>query len=129
MASTDAYIAVVDDEAGVRTMLGRLLRLAEYDVAAFSCGDEFLQSLANRRPDCLVLDVHMPGLSGLDVHARLADARGAVPVVFITASDDAALDVLVKRAGGVKLLRKPFSNAELLKAVGEALNDGQQSSS
>ena len=121
MTSTDAYIAVVDDEAAVRTMLGRLLRLADYEVNAFSCGDEFFQSLASRRPDCLILDIHMPGSSGLDVQSRLSDARIAIPIVFITASDDMALDVSVRRAGGVRLLRKPFSNDALLEAVGAAL--------
>jgi len=122
VASQDAYIAVVDDEASVRTMLGRLLRLADYEVGAFSCGDELFESLATRRPDCLILDVHMPGLSGLDLQSRLSDAHVAIPTVFITASDDVVLDLHVRQAGGVKLLRKPFSNAELLEAVGIALH-------
>jgi FixJ family two-component response regulator len=121
VTGTDAYIAVVDDEVSVRTMLGRLLRLAQYDVSAFACGGDFMESLATRRPDCLVLDIHMPGLSGLDVQSRLAEAHVAIPIVFVTASDDVALDRRVQQAGGVKLLRKPFSNAELLEAVVEAL--------
>ena len=121
MTSIDAYIAVVDDEVSVRTMLGRLLRLARYDVTAFACGDDFIESLGTRRPDCVVLDVHMPGSSGLDVQSRLAAVRNDIPVVFITASDDVALDRKVEQAGGVRLLRKPFSNAELLQAVVEAL--------
>jgi FixJ family two-component response regulator len=114
-------IAVVDDEAPVRTMLGRLLRLADYEVAAFGCGDDFIASLAKRHPDCVILDVHMPGLSGFDVKARMSAAHIDIPVVFITASDDLALEGKVQQAGGVKLLRKPFSNDELLDAVGAAL--------
>ena len=102
-------------------MLGRLLRLADYDVAAFASGEEFLASLAARHPACVILDVHMPGLSGFDVQARLRAAHIDVPVVFITASDDLALSQTVGEAGGVKLLRKPFSNDELLDAVGAAL--------
>ena len=121
MKSVAICIAVVDDEAPVRTMLGRLLRLANYEVAAFGGGDEFLASLPHRRPDCIILDVHMPGLSGLDVQARLSAARIEIPAVFITGSDDVALDGKVQHAGGVKLLRKPFSNDELLQAIGLAL--------
>jgi FixJ family two-component response regulator len=112
---------VVDDEAPVRIAVGRLLRLADYDVASFGCGEEFLASLTARHPACVILDVHMPGLSGLDVHARLRAAHIDLPVVFITASDDLALNQAVVAAGGVRLLRKPFSNDELLEAVGMAL--------
>jgi FixJ family two-component response regulator len=122
VTSADPCIAVVDDEASVRTMLGRLLRLAEYQVAAFACGEEFLSSLAEWRPDCVILDVHMPGLSGFDVQSRLRAAHIDVPVVFITASDDLALAQNVLAAGGVELLRKPFSNDALLSAVGAALH-------
>jgi FixJ family two-component response regulator len=120
---------VVDDEVQVRTALGRLLRLADYQVAAFGSGEEFLASLTTRRPDCAILDVHMPGLSGLDVQARLCAAHIEVPVVFITASDDLALDQAVREAGGVTLLRKPFSNDELLDAVGLALRSKTSESS
>lgn len=102
-------------------MLGRLLRLAEYQVAAFACGEEFLSSLAAWRPDCVILDVHMPGLSGFEVQSRLRAAHIDVPVVFITASDDLALAQNVLAAGGAELLRKPFSNDALLLAVGAAL--------
>jgi FixJ family two-component response regulator len=119
---------VIDDEAPVRTALGRLLRLADYDVAAFGSSDEFLASLAVRRPACVILDVHMPGLSGFDVKARLCAANVDVPVVFITASDDLALDQAVADAGGVRLLRKPFSNDALLDAVGAALRSKSCSS-
>jgi FixJ family two-component response regulator len=112
---------VVDDEASVRTALGRLLRLADYHVAAFASGEAFLASLATRRPDCAIVDVHMDGLSGLETKAQLTAAYRDVPVVFITASDDAALDRSVAEAGGVTLLRKPFSNDALVEAVSSAL--------
>jgi FixJ family two-component response regulator len=118
---TDPCIAVVDDEAPVRTALGRLLRLADYEVAAFASGEEFLASLTTRRPDCAILDVHMPGASGFDVKAQLRAAHADVPVVFITASDDLALEQKALEAGGITLLRKPFSNDALLEAVGAAL--------
>ncbi len=112
---------MVDDEASVRTALRRLLRLADYEVTTFGCGDSFLASLTARRPDCAILDVHMPGLSGFDIRARLRAAHIDVPVVFITASDDIALDRAAFDAGGA-LLRKPFSNFALLDAVGTALS-------
>ena len=121
MTSDGPYVAVVDDEASVRTALGRLLRLADYEVAAFASGEPFLASLATRRPDCAIIDIHMDGLSGLEVKARLAAMHLDVPVVFITASDDAGLERLVGEAGGVALLRKPFSTDALVEAIGAAL--------
>lgn len=121
MTSHGPYVAVVDDEASVRTALGRLLRLADYEVAAFASGEAFLASLSTRRPDCAIVDIHMDGLSGLETKAQLAAADCDVPVVFITASDDAGLDRSVVEAGGVALLRKPFSNEMLVEAVGTAL--------
>ncbi len=92
MKSAASFIAVVDDEASVRTMPGRLLRLADYEVVGFGSGDDFIASLSKRRPDCVILDVHMPGLTGFDVQSRLRAAHVDIPVVFITASDDLALD-------------------------------------
>ena len=123
MTKPGPLIAVVDDEASVRTALGRLLRLADYKVADFGSGEDFLAWLATHRPDCVILDVHMPGLSGFDVQARLRAARSDVPVVFITASDELALDQKVLATGAATLLRKPFSNDALLAAVGAALRD------
>ena len=121
MTSTGPRIAVVDDEASVLTALGRLLRLADYQVSAFASGEDFLASLSARRPDCAILDIHMPGLSGFDVQARLCAAHSDIPVVFITASDDLALDQKVAATRAAKLLRKPFSNDALLAAVEAAL--------
>ena len=120
--SSALCIAVVDDEAPVRTALRRLLRLADYEVVGFESGEAFLTSLATRVPACAVLDVHMPGLSGFDVHLRLRAAHGDVPVVFITASDDPTLDQIARERHGSTLLRKPFSRKELLDAVSSALS-------
>ena len=121
MTSRGPYVAVVDDEASVRTALGRLLRLADYEVAAFASGEAFLASLATRRPDCAIVDIHMDGLSGLETKARLCDLHSDVPVVFITASDDVGLDRSVAEADGVALLRKPFTSDALVGAVDAAL--------
>ena len=121
MANAAPYLAVVDDDASVRVALGRLLRIAGYDVETFESGAELLELLTGRVPACLLLDVHLPGLSGFDVQSRLR-ARGIdPPVVFITASDDVALVAKAREAGGVRLLCKPFSNDVLLEAVVAAL--------
>jgi FixJ family two-component response regulator len=113
------YVAVVDDEAPVRTALSRLLRLENYEVIAFPSGEAFLASLDQRLPDCVILDVHVPGLSGFDVQGRLKATHADVPVVFITASDDLA----ARDRGSAPVLRKPFSKDELFAAVGAALRD------
>ena len=115
------WVALVDDEAPVRAALGRLLRLADYAVLPFASGEEFLDSLASRVPDCVLLDVHMPGLTGLQVQARLREAGLDLPVVFITASDDAEIERSALDVGGLCVLRKPFSSELLLDAVGVAL--------
>lgn len=128
MTSTNSYVAVVDDEAPVRTALKRLLRLADYEVAVFASGEELLASLDARRPECVVLDVHMPGLSGFDVQGLLKATHADVPVVFITAGDDPDLDRQAREAGGCRLLRKPFSNDELLAAVDAAIERSRRTS-
>jgi FixJ family two-component response regulator len=115
-------VAVVDDEAPVRVALGRLLRLAGYQVAAFESGEKFLASLALCVPACVLLDLNMPGLSGLQVQARLLADRVALPVIFITASDGPTIERLALEAGGLRVLHKPFGNDELLAAVRLALS-------
>ena len=129
MRSGDPYIAVVDDDAAVRTALGRLLRLADYRVATFGCAAEFLASLGRELPACVILDVQMPGLSGLEVQSRMRAMHIDVPVVFITAGDDLGLSQTVQNAGGVTLLRKPFPNDALLNAIGVALRSSPSNSS
>jgi FixJ family two-component response regulator len=122
VTSDKPRVAIVDDEAPVRIALGRLLRLADYEVDAFGSGEEFLASLDCRCPACAILDVHLPGLSGLEVKAHLRAADRQIPVVFITASDDRTLEDAARGLGGVGLLRKPFSSDKLLEAVGIALH-------
>ena len=115
-------VAVVDDEVQVRVALGRLLRLADYEVESYSSGEEFLASLAQHRPDCALLDVNMPGLDGLQVLARLRADHVALPVVVITASDDPVVERDALQAGSLRVLHKPFGNDELLAAVDYALH-------
>lgn len=110
-------IALVDDESTVRVALGRLLRLADYEVLAYESGEEFLAALSSGMPACAVLDVHLPGLTGIEVQMRLRASRLNVPVVFITASDDPEVERRALDAGGLRVLRKPFSNCELLASI------------
>jgi FixJ family two-component response regulator len=117
-------VAIVDDELPVRVALGRLLRLADYEVDAFDSGEEFLASIDRQCPACAILDIHLPGLSGLEVQARLRAEHRHIPVVFITASDDRTLDDAARESGGASLLHKPFSSNQLLEAVGVALHGG-----
>ena len=115
-------VALVDDEAPVRAALGRLLRLAGYQVAAFEGGEPFLASLAYTLPACVLLDINMPGLSGLQVQAQLLAKGMTLPVVFITGSDDPTVHRLALGSGGRGVLHKPFGNDELLAAVQLALS-------
>jgi FixJ family two-component response regulator len=119
-------IAVVDDEEHVRTMLRRVLNLDGYEVACFATGAGFLESLSSRIPDCVILDVHMSGLSGLEVQARLTASGTNVAAIFITASDDRSLDKAVQDAHGLILLRKPFASEELLGALRLAVPRAQE---
>ena len=114
-------VAVVDDEVPVRTALRRLLRLANYDVTLFPSGEAFLESLETQTPDCVVLDINMPGMSGLDVQRRLRSVSIAIPAICITSGEGVSLAQEVIDAGAVDLLRKPFSNHDLLKALRTAL--------
>jgi FixJ family two-component response regulator len=117
-------VAVVDDEVPVRTALGRLLRLAHYEVTLFPCGEAFLESLESQKPDCVVLDINMPGMSGLDVQRRLRSVSIDIPAICITSGEDSALARAALDAGAVDLLRKPFSNHDLLEAIRAALRRG-----
>jgi FixJ family two-component response regulator len=114
-------VAIVDDESPVRTALGRLLRLAHYEVSLFPSGEAFLESLETQTPDCVVLDINMPGMSGLDVQRRLRSVSLDIPAICITSGDDVSLTRGVLDAGAVELLRKPFSNREFLEAIRVAL--------
>ena len=121
MESPAPLVAVVDDEHAIRKALTRLLRSANYEVEAFASGPEFLKSLARRHPACLVLDICMHGMTGLDVQAWLKEQRLALPIVFITALDDRNHLVLAMEGGATALLRKPFGDEAFLAAIEAAI--------
>jgi FixJ family two-component response regulator len=122
----DALVAVVDDDVSVRESLEALLRSAGLRAAVFSSAEGFLASVANRTPQCLVLDVELPDLSGLDLQRRLADLGEAVPIVFITGHGDIPMSVRAMKAGATEFLTKPFAADDLLRAVNDALQRGRK---
>ena len=116
-----ALISVVDDDESVRESLRGLLRSVTFGVEVFASAEEFLSSDRMRETDCLILDVRMPGMSGLELHRRLVSSHPYLPVIFITAHGDEELRSRVLRSGAVDYLLKPFSDHALLNAVQTAL--------
>lgn len=114
-------VFVVDDDASVRKSLTRLLASAKYTVEAFASAREFLQREPPAGPCCLVLDVRMPGQTGLDLQAALAGARHRMPIIFVTGHVDVPMSVRAMKAGATDLLTKPVDDTELLRAVQRAL--------
>ena len=114
-------VFVVDDDASVRRSLGRTLRTAGYRVALFASPSEFLAAADRRAPGCLVLDVRLPGLNGLELQERLTAEGLSVPIVFITGHGDVPTTVRAMKGGATDFLPKPFGAAVLLASVREAL--------
>jgi FixJ family two-component response regulator len=114
-------IAVVDDEESIRKALTRLLQSAGLDVVTFPSGVTFLASIETRRPDCVVLDLHMPFMNGFEVQARLAASIAPVPVVIITGHDSTDTHELALAGQPIAYLRKPVDDQTLLDAIKLAL--------
>ena len=133
MNRSQLRIAVVDDDESVRKALKRLLRAANLDADTFASGREFLDSLAAQVPDCIVLDLHMPGMNGLDIQQQLARGALRVPIVVITGHDEPQTRAQCLSAGAAAYLRKPLDDEALLDAIHRAagvrpLIDGMNSS-
>jgi FixJ family two-component response regulator len=114
-------IAIVDDEESIRKALTRLLRSAGLDVETFPSGVEFMESIPTRRPDCVVLDLHMPAMDGFEVLARLAKSSVPVPVVIITGHDSTETRDRALAGRPMAYLRKPVNDQTLLDAIELAL--------
>ena len=110
-------VVVVDDDEAVRDSLLVMLSLAGFQVATCKSGAEFLAELEHKTPDCLVLDVHMPDMNGLDLIARLNSVGCTIPVILISGNPDAATEAAARRLGVSHLLKKPFSGAVLIETV------------
>jgi len=122
MSESEATVFVVDDDPSVRRGLERLLRTAGHRVESFASAREFLERPDHDGPRCLVLDVRMPGQSGLDLHDRLVASGRDIPVIFITGHADVPMAVRAMKAGAVDFLSKPFDDSELLGAARQALD-------
>ena len=114
-------VAIVDDDTSVRTALHELLRSMGYNAVAFGSAEEFLAGRGHERCDCLITDVHLPGMSGIELVRSLRRAGGALPAVFITAHDDPTTLKLIRQVSAVPHLHKPFSEEELVNAIRRAL--------
>jgi FixJ family two-component response regulator len=125
MAEPAPFVAIVDDEEPIRKALKRLMRAANLEAEGFASGAAFLASLATRRPDCLILDLHMPGMTGLTVLQRLQQSGVRVPTVVITAYDEPETRSQCLAAGAGAYLRKPFEDRLLLDAVASAAKAGR----
>lgn len=118
-------VFLVDDDPSARQGLARLLRAARYEVMAFASAREFLDAGPPRGPGCLVLDVRMPEISGLDLQDRLAREKVAMPIIFITGHGDIPMSVQAMKNGAVDFLPKPVDATQLLSAVQQALEMDQ----
>lgn len=121
MIEAAGAVFVVDDDSSVRRALERLLRSAGYHVATFTSARDFLERADCRRAACLVLDVRMPGQSGLDLYEALVNGGYRIPAVFITGHADAPMAVRAMRIGAVELLPKVFDDEMFLAAVRAAV--------
>jgi len=118
----NAIIAIVDDEPSVREGLSSLIRSAGLQVEAFASAQEFLMSPGAEALSCLVLDLQLPGLSGLDLQKRMAVLGMEVPIVFLTGHGNIPASVQAMKAGAVEFLTKPFDEQDLLQAIQEAID-------
>jgi FixJ family two-component response regulator len=127
MGERQLMIAVVDDEVGIRKALRRLLLATNIDGTTYDTGEAFLDSLATTSPDCVVLDLQMPGLTGLDVLERLAARKVRFPAVVITAYDEPGARERCLAAGAAAYLRKPLDEHILLDTINEAIEHARLS--
>jgi FixJ family two-component response regulator len=121
MGDDTAVVFVVDDDTGVRDAIRSLLASIGLEVQTFESASEFLGSKRPEMPACLVLDVRLPDLSGLDLQRELVQSRASIPIVFITGHGDIPMSVQAMKGGAVEFLTKPFRDQQLLDAVQQAI--------
>jgi|SRR5580698_8261737 FixJ family two-component response regulator len=119
--NTSPTVFVVDDDISVRESLEFLIRDEGWQVETFVSAEEFINRPRDFNPSCLVLDISMPGLNGLDLQKRLAVDRPNMPIIFLTGNADIPMTVQAMKAGAVEFLTKPFSASALLSSVGKAM--------
>src|SRR5467141_2843592 len=122
MTPADApTVFVIDDDAGIRASIEGLLKSVGLRSESFGTAQDFLRSKRPDGPSCLVLDVRLPGINGLDFQRQLADAGIRIPVIFITGHGDIPMTVKAMKSGAVEFLTKPFRDQDLLDAIHQAL--------
>lgn len=121
MAESKSMVFIVDDDLSVREALGSLIRSAGLQVETFASAQEFLARPRADMPCCLVLDVRLPGLSGLELQKRMAEVNIEIPIIFITGHGDVPTTVQAMKAGAVEFLTKPFRDQDLLDAIQQAI--------
>ncbi|HEY0940655.1 MAG TPA: response regulator FixJ [Steroidobacter sp.] len=114
-------IFVVDDDAAVRDALKLLLRSVGQSVETYGAGSEFLEAYSEDRPGCLVLDIRMPGMSGLELQQKLNEKHSILPIIFITGHGDVPMAVEAMQAGAVDFIQKPFRDQDLIDRINQAL--------
>jgi FixJ family two-component response regulator len=117
VADANSTVLVVDDDPDLRASVGRLLRSLGFDTQLFASIPEFLKSAPPHGPTCLVLDVRLPGQSGLDLQRELAAAHRELPIIFITGHGDIPMTVQAMKGGAIEFLTKPFRDQDLLDAI------------
>ena len=123
MTSPDTSIVfVIDDDAAVREAIQGLLKSVGLRSASFGTAQEFLSSQRTEEPSCLVLDVRLPGINGLDFQGQLAEAGVSIPIIFVTGHGDIPMSVRAMKSGAVEFLTKPFRDQDLLDAINQALD-------
>ena len=126
MKKIDPIVYVVDDDAAVREAIKNLLESVGMQVQTFVSGAEFMARAPAEAPSCLILDVRLPGMSGLEFQRELTAAGVEIPIIFITGHGDIPITVQAMKAGAVDFLTKPFREQELLDAIHKALNRDRQ---
>jgi FixJ family two-component response regulator len=116
-------IAVVDDDHSVRKALCRLLRSVDLEAEAYGSGREFLDALHKAMPDCLVLDIRMPDMNGLELQRHLAGSGVHLPIIIVTGHDEPGMQAECMAAGASRYLRKPLDDMALLEAIETAITD------
>jgi len=121
MSPSPPIIHIVDDDLSFRTAVTRLLRAAKYEVRGYASAAEFLESAPSAEPGCILLDLRMPGASGLELQQSLSRMEGRLPIIFLTGHGDIPASVRAMKAGAVDFLTKPVRREALLTAVQDAL--------
>jgi len=121
MSAADAMVFVIDDDPSFRDSVELLIRSAGFETCAFGAANEFLESQMPDTPACLVLDVHLPGLSGLELQQELGKRGIFAPIIFITGQGSIPMSVRAMKAGAIEFLSKPFRDEDLLSAINTAL--------